>query len=132
MIHLLDRLLDGFAPKPRVLMVCTENICRSPMAEGLLRWHLQRAGLARRFTVDSAGTRTSQPGVRPDQRAQRVALAAGVDISRIRARRIAAEDFERCDYRFAMDRKNLRDLEDACPEAFRHKLGLLLADDPAA
>ena len=99
------------------------------MAEGLLRLHLQRAGLANQFEVDSAGTRTSLQGARPDQRAQKAALAAGVDIGRVRARRITARDYECNVYIFAMDLKNLADMEANCPLPFQHKLSLLLTAD---
>jgi protein-tyrosine phosphatase len=116
-----------FQRKTHVLLVCTENICRSPMAEGLLRHHLQRSGLGSQVKVSSAGTRTSQPGSRPDQRAQRVAASEGINISRIRARRVTVRDLVRSDYILAMDSSNIRDLEEICPRAHRHKISLLLS-----
>jgi protein-tyrosine phosphatase len=119
-----------FQRKTHVLLVCTENICRSPMAEGLLRHHLQRSGLASQVKVSSAGTRTSQSGSRPDQRAQRVAALEGVNIGRIRASRVTERDLVRSDYILAMDRSNIRDLEEMCPPVHRHKISLLLSFQP--
>ena len=60
-----------FQRKIRVLLVCTENICRSPMAEGLLRHYLQESEMRNRVEVSSVGTKASLPGCRPDQRAQK-------------------------------------------------------------
>jgi protein-tyrosine phosphatase len=119
-----------FQRKIRVLFVCTENICRSPMAEGLMRQHLRHSGLLGRIKVSSAGTRTSQPGARPDKRAQKAAAAAGITLGRIRARRVTELDLERCDYIIAMDKANMRDLMKICPEEHQHKLSLLLSHGP--
>jgi protein-tyrosine phosphatase len=96
------------------------------MAEGLLRHHLQHSDLRSRVKVSSAGTRTSQSGSRPDQRAQRVAALEGVNIGRIRASRVTERDLARSDYILAMDRSNIRDLEEMCPPVHRHKISLLL------
>ena len=112
--------------KTRVLFVCTENICRSPLAEGLLRHHLQHAGLHGSVKVSSAGTRTSQPGCRPDQRAQRVAGDAGINLGRLRARRVTERDMVSSDYIIAMDRSNQQDLMKICPAEHRYKISLLL------
>lgn len=87
----------------RVLMVCLGNICRSPLAEGIL------AGMAdpAACEVDSAGTAGYHVGKPPDQRSVRVAAAYGIDISRQRCRQFEVADFDRFDYIFAMDRENL-------------------------
>jgi len=97
------------------------------MAEGLLRHHLQHSDLRYRVNVSSAGTRTSQPGCRPDQRAQRAMAVAGVNLGRIKARRITGHDFVRSDYIFAMDNKNMQDLMDICPAEHQYKISLLLS-----
>ena len=81
----------------RVLMVCMGNICRSPTAEGVLRAKLQRAGLAGRVLVDSAGTLGSHSGEPPDPRAVRHAAQRGYDIAGLRARAVTADDFTRFD-----------------------------------
>ena len=116
-----------FQRRTRILLVCTENICRSPMAEGLLRHTLQQTDLGELVEVRSAGTRTSQPGCRPDQRAQKVAALRGINLSRIRARRVTERDLVRSDFIFAMDESNFRDLTEKCPMEHREKLSLLLS-----
>ena len=70
------------AHEMRVLMVCMGNICRSPMAEGVLRGKLSRAGLSQRVGVASAGTH-SHAGSAPDPRAQKAAAGRGYDLSDI-------------------------------------------------
>ena len=89
-----------------VLLVCTENICRSPMAEGILRAELARRELNSRIKVASAGTRVGQPGSRPDKRARRVCQEVGVDIGRCRARQVVAADFAAYDFILALDAPN--------------------------
>jgi protein-tyrosine phosphatase len=88
----------------RVLFVCTGNICRSPTAEGVFRAFVERAGLADRIEVDSAGTHGYHIGEPPDARAIAHAQRRGYDLSRLRARRVARTDFERFDLVLACDR----------------------------
>lgn len=95
-----------------------------------MRHHLRQAGIDRRFKVSSAGTRASQPGARPDQRTVRVAAAAGIDIRRIRARRVTPEQLVRSDFVFALDTLNLVDLQAICPDEHRYKISLLLSHLP--
>lgn len=115
-----------FKRKHRILFVCTENLCRSPMAEGLLTHYFREIGLDAEFEVASAGCAASQPGRRPDPRAQKVAAQAGIDLSRMRVRRFSDRDFDRSDMIVAMDENNMRDLQRNCPPVFRDKLSLLL------
>ncbi len=110
----------------RILFCCMGNICRSPTAEGVVRARLEAAGLGGRVDVASAGTHAHHLGSRPDKRALEVAAARGVDLSRIRARRVSADDFLQYDLIYAMDRDNLRNLERSCPDELRHKLALFL------
>jgi protein-tyrosine phosphatase len=109
-----------------VLFVCMGNICRSPTAEGVFRAHVKRAGLEKEVRVDSAGTHGYHVGTPPDPRAQKAAKQRGYDLSGLRARRVAAADFLRFDFIVAMDRDNLAVLQNACPEAQRHRLSLML------
>jgi len=97
------------------------------MAEGLLRQHLLHTELADRVEIHSAGTRASQPGCRPDQRAQKVAALRGINLSRTRARRVTERDLTRSDFIFAMDESNMRDLTSMCPLEHQEKLSLLLS-----
>lgn len=89
-----------------VLFVCLGNICRSPLAEGVLRAEVARRGLV--VDVDSCGTGSWHVGEHPDPRSVAVAAAHGVDISRHRARQLAARDFDRFDWIVAMDGDNLQ------------------------
>jgi protein-tyrosine phosphatase len=93
-----------------VLFVCLGNICRSPLAEGVFTHLVREAGLADRFTVDSAGTGAWHVGEPPDARASMVASQHGVELLS-RARQITGRDLERFDWVIAMDRENLRNIE---------------------
>ena len=93
---------------PSVLFVCTGNICRSPTAEGVLRSLLERSGLA--GEVDSAGTMDYHVGEPPDPRSQAAAAARGYDLSPLRGRVVGADDLERFDHVWVMDRGHLNRL----------------------
>lgn len=111
-------------------MVCSANICRSPMAQGVMRRELAAHGLDRIVEVDSAGTQVPRPGHRPDPRARQVAESHGASIRKFKARRIVADDFQRFDYIIAMDWENLRSLEAICPEEYKNKLFLIMEFTP--
>lgn len=91
----------------RVLMVCLGNICRSPLAQGILASKADGT----RIVVDSAGTAGYHVGKPPDPRSIEVAASHGIDISRQRCRRFSVSDFDDFDYIFAMDRDNLSHLQ---------------------
>lgn len=110
----------------RVLFVCTGNICRSPTAEGVFRARLAAAGLEDRVCADSAGTHGYHVGEPPDDRSSAAALARGVDISDLRARRVRADDFHRFDLILAMDRGHLRTLAGMAPPTPRADVRLFL------
>lgn len=114
----------------RVLVVCMGNICRSPMAEGVLRQRLAARELPLPVEVDSAGTHGYHRGAPPDPRAQAAALRRGVDISMLRARQFEAADFSRFDLLLVMDQDNRAVLREAAPEEFRGKIRLLLEFAP--
>jgi protein-tyrosine phosphatase len=100
----------------KVLMVCLGNICRSPTAEAVLRAKLEAAGLAQRVVVDSAGTGDWHIGSPPDARSQRHAAKRGYDLSALRGRQVAEDDFQRFDLILAMDEDNLADLQRLAPD----------------
>lgn len=84
----------------KILMVCLGNICRSPLAEGILQHKAWEAGLP--WSVESAGTNGYHTGEAPHRLSQKVALLHGIDISCQRARRFTAADFNRFDKIYAM------------------------------
>ncbi len=89
-----------------VLMVCLGNICRSPLAEGLLKHKVNFT----KFKVDSAGTSAGHKGEAPDKRSIKVAQKHNIDISAQRSRRVTAQDFEDFDIIYAMDGSNYNNL----------------------
>ena len=107
-----------------VLFVCLGNICRSPLAEAVLRAEAERAGIA--VEVDSAGTGDWHVGSPPDRRAQAVALRHGIDISGYRGRQVTAADFRRFDHIFALDAENLKNLRQLRPSDGTAELRLLM------
>ena len=114
------------SPPPRaVLALCLGNICRSPIAEGLLRDHVERAGL--NIRVDSAGTSAFHQGEAPDPRSVEVMRQHTLDISAQRSRPLTAADFERFDLILAMDKSNLRNARALAPtQEAQGKVQLLL------
>ncbi len=117
---------DEDSEKFSVLFVCLGNICRSPTAEAVFRKLAADAGLGERIYIDSAGTIGYHEGAPADGRATAAALARGLDLGSLRARRVVAEDFARFDLILAMDEENLADLQRIRPDDARARLGLLL------
>lgn len=92
----------------KILMVCLGNICRSPMAEGILKHKAKAAGL--NWTVESAGTNGYHVGEAPHRLSQKVALLNGVNICDQRARQFIKEDMDRYDKIYAMADDVLEDI----------------------
>lgn len=84
----------------KILMVCLGNICRSPLAEGILQHKAWQAGL--NWSVESAGTNGYHDGEPPHRLSQKVARLNGIDICQQRSRRFIPADFERYDKIYAM------------------------------
>lgn len=114
----------------RILFVCMGNICRSPTAEGVFRRIVNEANVAHVFEIDSAGTHAYHVGHSPDSRAQQAALRRGVDLSRLRARKVQDDDFSRFDLVLAMDQDNVTDLQEVCPREHAHKVRLFMEFAP--
>ena len=93
---------------PSVLFVCLGNICRSPLAEGILRRQAGEAGIPIR--IDSAGTGDYHIGDLPDSRAIKIGTQHGCQMT-MRARQVSSKDFEEFDLIVAMDRANLANLQ---------------------
>lgn len=90
----------------KVLMVCLGNICRSPLAEGILSSKLPK----KKFIIDSAGTGDWHVGRQPDERSIKEALKNNIDISFQKGKQFKTADFEYYDYIYVMDNSNYRDI----------------------
>ncbi|WP_418513359.1 low molecular weight protein-tyrosine-phosphatase [Corallibacter sp.] len=89
----------------KILMVCLGNICRSPLAEGILR-----SKLSENVLVDSAGTSNYHVGDAPDKRSIAVAKKYGIDISNLKGRQFSTEDFDTFDLIYVMDESNFENV----------------------
>ena len=114
------------ARKLGVLMVCLGNICRSPMAEGVLLARLAEAGLAGQVRVDSAATGRSHVGHAPDERAIACAAKHGIDIAAQRARALEIADFDEFDFILCADRTILHEARMRKPRTSHAQVELLL------
>ncbi len=92
----------------KILMVCLGNICRSPLAEGIMQRKISEHGLD--WQVDSAGTGAWHVGELPDRRSIATARQYGIDITHQRARQLKPHDLDRFDLVLAMDSQNYRDI----------------------
>ncbi len=111
-----------------ILMVCTGNICRSPLAEGLFLQKADARGVAARFEVDSAGTGDWHVGEPTDARIRRIAARHGITLSG-RARQVTLADLRRFDHLICMDESHRAELMRL--GAPQRKLRLLLEADPS-
>lgn len=91
----------------KILMVCMGNICRSPLAQGIMENKARAFGLS--LEIDSAGTISYHAGEPPDYRAQHTAKKHHIDISRQKARQLSKNDIEYFDHIFVMDHSNYQD-----------------------
>lgn len=112
----------------RVLFVCLGNICRSPLAEGAFRMHVESHSLGHIIHVDSAGTSGYHVGEAPDERSRAVAAKHGVDISRQRARQFIKKDLLDFDFVIAMDESNLRNINHLNSSEHRAQTSLMLSE----
>lgn len=109
----------------KILMVCLGNICRSPIADGLLRYKVKELNLP--ITVDSAGTSAHHINEAPDPRMRKVAQEKGTPIDFLRARQFHTADFDAFDIIYAMDESNLKNiLKLARTEVDKKKVRLFL------
>ncbi|MBC1428836.1 low molecular weight protein-tyrosine-phosphatase [Listeria seeligeri] len=94
----------------KVVFVCLGNICRSPMAEGLFRAEVEKAGLTDEIVIDSAATGTWNLGKPPHKGTKEILKKHHVDYQSMKARKISAIDFAEADFIIGMDQQNLSDL----------------------
>jgi len=115
----------------RVLFVCMGNICRSPLAQGVLEQRLSEEQLEDGVVVDSAGTYHYHAGDAPDPRGVAAARNRGIDISGQRARAVRDDDFVEFDLILAMDADNERELRAICPPFYSDRVKLVMDYAPA-
>lgn len=109
-----------------ILMVCLGNICRSPLAEGVLRHKLEQAGI-KNTRVDSAGTSDYHVGDHPDTRSAQNAKKHGIDISKLCGRQFTSKDFDEFDHIYVMDASNFQNVISlARNESDKAKVDLLM------
>lgn len=109
----------------KILMVCLGNICRSPLAEGIMQHKIKQQALP--WQVDSAGTGGWHAGEQPDTRSLQMAQKHGLDISQQRARKVHVHDFDQFDLILAMDSRNYDDLLRMAPsEEYHAKIKCIL------
>ena len=94
----------------KILFVCHGNICRSPMAEFLMKELVESRGLESEFYIESAATSTEEIGNGVYPPVKRILAARGIDCSAKRARQMTRSDYDRFDYIVCMDIKNLRNM----------------------
>lgn len=111
-----------------ILFVCLGNICRSPLAEGVLQHKIDEKGLTAQFVLDSAGCGGWHAGEPPDQRSIAVAAKYGIAIDAQAARKLTLEDFDRFDLILGMDRDNVAHLKAQQPHGSRAKVALYLEE----
>lgn len=109
-----------------ILFVCTGNICRSPMAQGICERLLAQRG-ASGSVCDSAGTHGYREGCAPHPLAIDALARRGIDISAQQCRLIEGRDFRRFEHILAMDKSNLAYLQYVAPPAYRDKARLLMS-----
>ena len=98
----------------KILFVCLGNICRSPMAEGVMRRLVEEAGLEKEFMIDSAGTSGYHQGDLPDSRMRAHASRRGYNLTH-HSRRVRTEDFYDFDLIIGMDDQNIANLQERAP-----------------
>ena len=109
----------------KILMVCLGNICRSPLAEGILRHKIKEAELD--WEVQSAGTGSWHIGEAPDPRSQKIAKINGIDISKQKAQKFTQKLFSEFDRIYTMDSSNYRDVVNmAINEEDKNKVELIM------
>ena len=101
----------------RILFICHGNICRSPMAEFILKHLVAQAGIAERFEIASAAVSTEEIGNDIYPPAKRKLMEKGIPFSRRAARQITSRDYDYYDYIICMDRSNLRWMQRLLPQS---------------
>lgn len=107
-----------------ILFICLGNICRSPLAEGVMRHVWENSGRESHIHFDSAGTNGYHTGEAPDPRSVQIAKSYGIDISMQRCRQLVRDDFYQFDLILGMDRVNMATLAQRKPHDASAQIGL--------
>ena len=110
----------------KILFVCHGNICRSPMAEFVMKDLVKKAGLEAEFHIESAATSTAEIGNPVYPPARRKLAEHGIDCAGKTARQLKNEDYDQYDLLIGMDRANLRNMHRICGGDFDGKTHLLM------
>ena len=111
----------------KILLVCLGNICRSPMAEYIMKDLVSKAGISERFEIASAATSAWEIGNPVYPPAQQKLAEYGIDCNGKTARQMTRLDYARCDYLIGMDESNLCDILQLVGGDPQHKVSLLMA-----
>jgi len=107
---------ETIGTKQRVLFVCLGNICRSPMAEAVLRHMVKQQGLEELVEIDSAGTGDWHIGKPPHEGTRRLLEGYGIGYEGMKARQVRSEDYAEFDYIICMDSQNEQDIRQWLPQ----------------
>jgi len=110
----------------KILFICHGNICRSPMAEFVMKDLVEKAGIAARFRIDSAATSAEEIGNPVYPPARRKLAEHGIDCSGKTARQLRGSDYSRYDLLIGMDQANMQNMRRVCGEDRHEKLRLLM------
>ncbi len=110
----------------KILFVCHGNICRSPMAEFVMKDMVKKSGLEKEFLIESAATSTEEIGNPVYPPARRKLAEHGIDCSGKTARQLRKSDYEKYDLLIGMDRANLRNMRRICGGNSMDKMHLLM------
>lgn len=111
----------------KILFICHGNICRSPMAEFVLKDMVKKAGVEQDFSIASAATSREELGNSPHPGTRRILGKLGIDCSGKHARQLTQADYEEYNYLIGMDHYNLRNIERICGEDTEGKVSLLMS-----
>ena len=110
----------------KILFICHGNICRSPMAEFIMKDLVKKAGLEKEFLIESAAASREELGNPVYPPARRKLAEHGISCTGKTARQLQNHDYEKFDLLIGMDRRNLRDMQTICGGDFADKMHLLL------
>lgn len=113
--------------KTSILFVCLGNICRSPMAEFVMKDIVSKMGLSNNFLISSAATSAEEQGNGMHYGTRRVLTDKGIPFTQHYARKLTKEDYDKYDYIIGMDRNNIRDMTSFFGGDPQNKISLLLS-----